>query len=180
MRSLSFVFLTLLAACSGGGDDPPQGTDTGPTDDPGRPGVIRDCPADVGTICPWAGAGYNGFNGDDVDRLDAWFSFPMSILFSEDHDPVLADWNNHKLRKVLANPEDGFETIMGTAFLGDGDPDQKDSTPEGAPGTTVNLNHPTQNLWLPDGTMLATSWHTHNKQFWTTRLLLRGLDAVCL
>ena len=28
MRSLSFVFLTLLAACSGGGDDPPQGTDT--------------------------------------------------------------------------------------------------------------------------------------------------------
>ena len=166
MRALPFLLLPLLVACSGGDDDP-VGTDTGTTDDgTERRGVMRDCPEDVGTICPWAGAGYNGYNGNDVHRLDAWFSFPMSVLFSENHDPIMADWNNHKLRAVLPNPEDGFETIMGTDFLGDGDPEQKDSTPEGAPGTTVNLNHPTQHLWFPDGTLMSTSWHTHKLRTW--------------
>jgi DNA-binding beta-propeller fold protein YncE len=127
---------------------------------------MRDCPETVGTICPWAGAGYNGWNGDDVHRLDAWFSYPMSVTFSPYGATMLSDWNNHKLRIVKDNPEDGFETIMGTNFLGDGDPDLKDSTEAGAQGTTVNLNHPTQQMYFPDGTLLSASWHTHKLRTW--------------
>lgn len=152
----------LLAACNGGDSEP-----TAPEPEPeARPGVMRDCPTDVGTICPWAGAGYNGYNGDDVHRLDAWFSFPMSAAHAPGKDPIIADWNNHKLRAVLPDAEAGFETIMGTDFLGDGDADLLDSTPAGAPGTDVNLNHPTQQLWMPDGTLLSASWHTHKLRTW--------------
>lgn len=154
-----------LAACGGGDDDPGTADTTVPTEVE-RPGVMRDCPTDVGTICPWAGAGYNGFNGDDVHRLDAWFSFPMSAAHAPGKDPVIADWNNHKLRMVKSDPAAGFETIMGTDFLGDGDPELADSTPAGALGTTVNLNHPTQQLWRPDGMLLSASWHTHKLRTW--------------
>ena len=161
---LHFLAATLFLAACGGGDDDPGDTIPEPTDE--RPGVMRDCPTDAGTICPWAGAGYNGYNGDDVHRLDAWFSFPMSAAHAPGQDPIIADWNNHKLRAVLADPEAGFETIMGTDFLGDGDPDLLDSTEAGAPGTSVNLNHPTQQLWLPDGTLLSASWHTHKLRTW--------------
>ncbi len=128
--------------------------------------VLRDCEPAPGRICPWAGDGYNGYNGDDVHRLDAWFSFPMSVTFSPGNPTVLADWNNHKLRIVADDPEDGFRTIMGTDTLGDGDPDLLDSTEEGAPGTSVNLNHPTDQIFLPDGTLLSASWHTHKLRTW--------------
>lgn len=165
MRALTFASLVILAAC--GGDKDEDSGDTGvTTDGPELLSVMRDCPETAGTICPFAGAGYNGFNGDDVDRLDAWFSFPMGITFAEGRPPVMADWNNHKLREILPTPADGFRTIMGTDFLGDGDPDLLDSTPAGAPGTSVNLNHPTQHIWLPDGTFLSASWHTHKLRTW--------------
>jgi len=168
MRTSLLPALLLAMACGGqDGDGDTPGTTPTHTHEPAElASVMRDCPADVGTICPWAGAGYNGYNGDDVHRLDAWFSFPMSVNFAPGKDPIIADWNNHKLRAVLADPEAGFETIMGTDFLGDGDPELKDSTPEGAPGTSVNLNHPTQQLWLEDGTLLSASWHTHKLRTW--------------
>ena len=78
------VPLALICACDGGtASDSVTDTDTSDTDTTPEviPGVMRDCPETVGNICPYAGAGYNGFNGDAVDRLDAWFSFPMSIAF---------------------------------------------------------------------------------------------------
>lgn len=168
MRSIALALLgsSLLLACNGG-DDPETTTDSGTTDtETERLGVMRDCPTDVGTICPWAGAGYNGYNGDDVHRLDAWFSFPMSVAFAPGKPPVMADWNNHKLRIINDTMEPGFETIMGTDFLGDGDPDLNDSTPAGAQGTTVNLNHPTMQQWDTDGTLLSASWHTHKLRTW--------------
>src|SRR5690348_11953117 len=65
--------------------------------------VMRDCPPDVGNICPWVGAGYNGINGDEVHRLDAWLSFPTSVAMPPagmNVNPIIADWNNHKLREV--------------------------------------------------------------------------------
>src|SRR5688500_5665830 len=112
----------LMLGCNGDKDQ------TGPTGDTGTPadffGVMRDCPPDQGTICPYAGAGYNGKNTEDSDRLDIWFSFPMSIAFPQNGgNPVLADWNNHRLMEVQPTVEEGLVTIMGTQFLGDGDPE---------------------------------------------------------
>lgn len=157
--------VALLAACDGGTTGSVD-TDTG-TPPEVRPGVMRHCPTVVGNICPYAGAGYNGYNRDNVHRLDAWFSFPMSIVWPTTGErPLLFDWNNHKIRAVNENPEDGFETVMGTEFLGDGDPLALDKTPEGADGDTVALNHPTMGVFYSDGTLLAATWHTHKFRTW--------------
>jgi hypothetical protein len=158
--------LALVAGCNGDKDETTG--ETGDTEDPALESVMRDCPPDAGNICPWVGAGYNGYNGDDVHRLDAWLSFPMSVAVppaGSGLNPVLSDWNNHKLREVEPDPEAGLNTVMGTDFLGDGDPLLLDRT-EGAPGTEVSLNHPTQQTWLSDGTLLSCSWHTHKFRTW--------------
>jgi hypothetical protein len=176
------VPLVLFAACDGDSDDTDtDGTDdhtddhdtddtdtTDPLDD-GWDDVMRNCPADPGNICPWVGAGFNGVhpNGDATHQLDAWFSFPMSVAFDAGGGrPVLFDWNNHRLRAVNDDPATGLETIMGTQYLGDGDPDAADKTPAGADGTLVALNHPTMGQFYSDGILLADTWHTHKFRTW--------------
>jgi hypothetical protein len=106
-------------------------------------------------------------DGDNVHRLDAWFSFPMSVAFDPNGGrPMLFDWNNHRIRAVNPDPADGLETIMGTQYLGDGDPLAADKTPAGAQGTLVALNHPTMGQFYADGTLLADTWHTHKFRTW--------------
>jgi len=161
--------LAFLAGCTG------DGTNTGGNHhpDPGDGGtsspfysVLKDCPDDAGNLCPWAGSGNGGWAGDG-DRYDTWFSFPMSVAFppeGSDAPPVMSDWNNHKLRAL--EPDGTTKTVMGTDFLGDGDPALADRTPDGAQGTDVALNHPTQQMYYPDGTLLSDSWHTHKFRSW--------------
>ena len=153
------LVLGLLAAC--GNDETPIDTAAG---QPEELHVMRSCEAAPGRICPFAGDGYNGFNGDGVDRFDAWFSFPMSATFSAYGPVIIADWNNHKLRRLEG--DDTLVTVMGTDFLGDGDADHLDATPDGAPGTSVALNHPTMQQYFADGTLLSASWHTHKLRTW--------------
>jgi DNA-binding beta-propeller fold protein YncE len=122
------------------------------------------CEAAPGVICGWAGTGQAGFNGEGLQRTASTLYFPMDIVFSPYGQPVLSDWNNHKLRLV---EDDGtLTTIMGTDFVGDGDADRLDTTVAGAPGTEVALNHPTQQRYLSDGTLLSASWHTHKLRTW--------------
>ncbi len=112
-----------------------------------------------GSICTWAGTPQGGFNGDGLDRRESWLYFPIDVEFSPYGPPTLLDWNNHRIR--ILEEDQTLTTVMGTIFVGDGPPDLSDRTAPGAPGTTVNLNHPTDVIYLPDGTMLHTSWHTH-------------------
>lgn len=154
----TLLALALATACTSGGADP-----LGDTDSHEPPPVLADCPAEVGTICPFAGTGSNGFNGDGLDRLETWMSMPMSITFSPYGRPVIADWNNHKLR--LLEDDGTLRTIMGTNFLGDGDLEQLDRQ-EGIAGTEVNLNHPTQQRYFTSGVLLSASWHTHKLRTW--------------
>jgi hypothetical protein len=115
--------------------------------------------SESGAICTWAGTDEAGYNGEHLDRRESWLYFPLDVEFSEFGPPTILDWNNHRIRVV---EDDGtLTTIVGTHFVGDGPPDLSDRTPPGAPGTTVNLNHPTDVTWLPDGTMINSSWHTH-------------------
>jgi DNA-binding beta-propeller fold protein YncE len=117
------------------------------------------CEPASGRICPWAGTGQAGFYGDDGDRLDAWLYHPLDVEFSPWGKTVIQDWNNHRIRSV---DEDGtIRTVMGTDFVGDGDPELADRAVPGAPGTTVKLNHPTDAVYGPDGTLYSASWHTH-------------------
>ncbi len=147
------LLLPLLAACTGPGPD-----DTA---------AVALCDDAVGNICTWAGTGAAGFDGGGNDRLASMFYWPMDVEFSPLGAPIVVDWNNHKLRLV---EEDGtLTTIMGTDWIGDGPDDLSDLELPGAPGTTVHLNHPTDVIYLPDGMLLSSSWHTHKIRTWDPR-----------
>jgi len=122
------------------------------------------CEEAPGTICTWAGTGQAGFDGDGNHRLDSFFYYPWDVEFSDYGPPAISDWNNHKVRLV---EDDGtLRTVIGTAFVGNGDPEQADLTEAGAPGTDVSLNHPTDVTYYADGTLLLSSWHTHMLRTW--------------
>lgn len=126
--------------------------------------AASDCDPSEGGICIWAGTGDGGFYGDGLDRREAWFYWPVDIELSPWGPPVIHDWNNHKLR--IVDDEDHVQTVMGTAFVGDGPDDASDNVEPGAPGTTVNLNHPTDAVYRSDGLLLCASWHTHKMRSW--------------
>ena len=146
--------LALLAlACLGvagflgcGDDDEPNPVDPGP--DPNAPGAIS----------TWAGDGRHGFDGDGNTLLKSSFYWPADLLFTNDGDAYILDWNNHRVRRVT--DQNTLETVIGD-FVGDGPPDQSDLTPDGALGTTVSLNHPTDLSEMADGRLLMTAWHNH-------------------
>ena len=135
-----------------------------------------DCDA-PGVACTWAGIpGVGGFgvpgkageNGDGVFRLDTKLYFPMDVSFAPDGTPYIVDWNNHAIRRV---EKDGtLTTVIGNEVEGDGSPGETDrlpvGSPMGAPGTDVELNHPTNIAWLPDGTMLLAAWHNNKVRQW--------------
>lgn len=130
---------------------------------PAEPDVPA-CAAASGDVCTWAGTGDAGFNGEGLDRLESFFYWPADIEFSPYGLPVIQDWNNHKIRAVQ---DDGtVTTIMGSAFVGDGPYDLSDLEEPGAAGETVNLNHPTDAVYFPDGRLLSASWHTHKLRTW--------------
>jgi DNA-binding beta-propeller fold protein YncE len=73
----------------------------------------QSCPAEPGTICGYVGDGTNGFNGDEVHRLEVWLSFPRGIAFPPDlGQPALVDYNNRAVRMVDELPEDGLDTVI--------------------------------------------------------------------
>lgn len=138
------MLLLLLFACSGS-----DGGDT----------AAAACADDVGNICTFAGNGDAAWDGDGNDRLASSFYWPMKMEVSPYGDPVVMDWNNHRVRRLTA--DDTFETIIGDVFPGDGPADQSDLEAPGAPGTTVLLNHPTDAIYHPDGTLFLVAWHNH-------------------
>ena len=126
--------------------------------DAGDAHVAKDCLDEPGVICTWAGTGELGFNGDGKPIEESNMYWPIDLSFSEIGTFVL-DWNNHRVRQVL---DDGtFKTVIGTDFVGDGPEDMSDLVPPGAPGTEVLLNHPTQVVPMPDGTLTLVAWHNH-------------------
>lgn len=157
--------LTGLLACSaiallgGCGDDGGMGPDPGPGPDDGTPGDVQ-----PGMIQTWAGTGAPGFDGDGHPLIQSRFYWPVDMLITSTDEMFVLDWNNHKVRRVTASGT--LQTVIGTDFIGDGPPDLSDLTPPGAPGTTINLNHPTDMIQLQDGTFLLSSWHNHKLRVW--------------
>lgn len=134
------VISTALAC--GGGEEPPEA-----------------CAEDPGNICTWAGTGEPAFDGDGHALLSSDLYWPVDVTFTPAGETYLLDWNNHKVRKLEADQT--LRTVIGTDFLGDGPDDLSDLTAPGAPGTEVHLNHPTQLLPLPDGSLMLLAWHNH-------------------
>ena len=117
-----------------------------------------------GTACRWLGkSGEIGFNGDGLHRLDTEVYWTMDMLWASDGTAWFHDWNNHLVRRVL--PDDTVVTVVGWTdpiFPGDGPSNPAvERSEDGALGTDVRLNHPTDFAELPDGSILVMAWHNH-------------------
>ena len=116
-----------------------------------------------GHACTWAGKpGVFGFTADGRDRLETELYWTMDVSFAADGTVWFIDWNNHLVRRVLA--DDTVRTYVGwtdPVFPGDGLQGNAERTIEGAPGTDVQLNHPTDLAQTADGKVLVMAWHNH-------------------
>jgi sugar lactone lactonase YvrE len=120
-------------------------------------GESTECGA-PGAVCTWAGTGVAAFDGDGKALTSSALYWPIDLEFAPDGRPYVLDWQNHRVRRA-----DGkFQTVIGGDLPGDGPRSgPADMTPEGAPGTDVLLNHPTDIQFLPDGTLVLAAWHNH-------------------
>jgi len=126
------------------------------------------------TVCVVAGTGAPGAMETEFTAINSPLYAPMDVAVTPGtHDVLIADWNNHKVRFV---EEGQIRTVVGTAFLGDGDPDFEERIAPGVDGTTVALNHPTSMEFNPvTGHWLMPSWHNHRVRQWSPET---GLSLV--
>ena len=146
----------------------------GNSDDTGSPDAAIECMDASNTVCVVAGTGAPGAMETEYTAINSPLYAPMDVAVTPGtHDVLIADWNNHKVRMV----EDGqIRTVVGTAFLGDGDPDFEERVAPGVDGTTVALNHPTSMEFNPvTGHWLMPSWHNHRVRQWSAET---GLSLV--
>ncbi len=138
----------VVAALAGCGDDLP-----------GR----HACSETPGNACVWAGvSGVESFNGDGLDRRDTELYWPMDMSFAADGTVWFIDWNNHLVRRVLADQT--VVSVVGWTdpiFPGDGLSGPSERSADGAPGSDVKLNHPTDLVQTADGKVLVMAWHNH-------------------
>ena len=122
-------------------------------------------PCTPGNACVYAGTGAPGYNNQspNADRRDSKLYYPYDMTFGPDGRGYIVDWNNHLIRRV--EKDDSLRIIMGTDYEGDGSPGETDRlptcNPEGAIGTNVALNHPTDAKFGPDGKLYVAAWHNN-------------------
>jgi hypothetical protein len=76
-----------------------------------------------GTITTLAGTDLNGFSGDGGPATSAQLNVPMGVAVQPDGGVLIADSNNHHVRRI--SPEGTITTVAGNGtegFSGDGDP----------------------------------------------------------
>lgn len=114
-----------------------------------------------GHTCTWVGSrAEEGYNGDGLHRAETLINQPQDLLFLPDGTAWFTDFNNFLIRRVLADGT--VESMVGSIdplFPGDGP--FTGITPGGAEGHDWMLNHPTNMLLQPDGTILVVAWHNH-------------------
>jgi len=129
----------------------------------GGAGEVRDpCEGQVsGSACTWAGTkGEEGFNGDGHERYRTRLNQVQDLLFLPDGTAWFSDFNNYLIRKV--GPDGKVESVVGWTdppFPGDGP--VGGVPPNGAAGTDWQLNHPTNLVLAPDGSVILVAWHNH-------------------
>ncbi len=104
-----------------------------------------------GKIFTIAGTGLAGKGDENVDPLASELYLPVDMTVGPDGLLYVIDWNNHRVRVI----ENGMiRTFIGTGELGAAEP-----TPEGAPLTSISLNHPTHVTFDSQGRLCLSAWH---------------------
>jgi DNA-binding beta-propeller fold protein YncE len=107
--------------------------------------ALEGCPAPV--INTIAGTGIAGVNGDGLAPLETNLYLPQDVTVGPDGLLYLADWNNHRIRRI----RDGvIETVAGTGELGDA---------QDGDALAAQFNHPTNVCFDANGDMIIAAWH---------------------
>ena len=80
---------------------------------------IRKVDATTGVISTVAGTGTEGFGGDGGAAASAPLSFPEGVALDSSGNLYIADYGNHRIRKVDASTGN-ISTVAGMTFSGDG------------------------------------------------------------
>ncbi|MEK6677759.1 MAG: hypothetical protein AABZ47_19165, partial [Planctomycetota bacterium] len=95
-----------------------------------------------------AGRGVAGLSADGEPVLESPLYLPQDIAIAPDGRLYVADWNNHRIRRI--NSDNTFETVVGTGELGDGG--------DGV-AKEIQLNHPTNVTFDQQGRLIIAAWH---------------------
>ena len=87
---------------------------------------------DPGTIRTVAGAGVEGYSGDGGPATSAQLDAPFGMALDRDGNLYIADWGNHRVRRV--DPAGVITTVAGTGVGGYGG--------DGGPATSAQLSSP--------------------------------------
>jgi len=101
-----------------------------------------------GIITTVAGTGVSGFSGDGGLATQAMFSYTWSISVAADSSLYIADWRNHRIRKI--SPDGIITTVVGSgvpAFSGGG------FSGDGGLATQALLKFPTDIAVAADGSL---------------------------
>jgi sugar lactone lactonase YvrE len=102
-----------------------------------------------GTLCPIAGNGDEGFNGDHLPAAQTEFYLPSQVRRGPDGLVYIMDFNNHRLRRIEADGT--VTTIAGDGFHA--------GAVEGVPAPDSPLENPIDFDFLPDGRIVFVSYH---------------------
>src|SRR5690349_15911767 len=67
-----------------------------------------------GSIVTVAGSGLSAYDGDGLKATESALYSPMQVFFGDDGRPQILDWNNHRVREILADGT--LETTLGTGI----------------------------------------------------------------
>ena len=104
-------------------------------------------PGRTAVISTVVGNGIAGDNGDGLPGPETSLYLPQDMTFGPDGVLYFADWNNHRIRRLV----DGVvETVAGTGELGD--------ALDGS-ALETRFNHPTSIAFDGEGRMVIAAWH---------------------
>jgi hypothetical protein len=105
----------------------------------------------AGIISTFAGTGSQGYSGDGGPATDANLGGPYSLCVDADDNVVIADSDNHRIRRV---DRDGIiDTIAGTGVMG--------YSGDGGPATDALFDTPQELVIAKDGRLFIGDEHNH-------------------
>jgi RHS repeat-associated protein len=114
-------------------------------------GSRRSAQSIIGNIKTITGNGIYNFSGDGGAAIQASFRNPTSVAFASDGTMYIADWENHRIRRV--GTDGVITTIAGTGVQG--------FSGDGGPALQARLNVPTYVLVAPDGSLYISDQLNH-------------------